>query len=132
MTTTSSPTGVWSDATNGQTLLQNKVSTGGMGPPVRCRPKRSAIVGKRDLGQRAVLNPIVEDGHRPRAVRAMADVELVHEDGEHMPALHRIGDDRGRRLQVGHDAVLEVERELRPGSEVSQPVPSLRCRFPLR
>ena len=64
------------------------------------------------------LDPVVEDGCRPRAVWVLAGVELLHEDGENPPALCRVGDGRGRSRQVGDDAVFEVEGELRSGGEV--------------
>jgi hypothetical protein len=55
----------------------------------------------------------------------VAAVELLGEDGEDAPALRRVDDDRGRRRQVGDEAVLEVEGELRLGGQVGQPVAGL-------
>lgn len=51
---------------------------------------RSIGIREGDLGQRAVLEPLIEDGLRPRAVRAVAAVELLDEDGEDASALLRI------------------------------------------
>ena len=123
------PTGMWSDRRQRSDAAAEQRFTVGTGPPVMCRPKRFSHGRKASLasGLCSTQSSRTGVGHEP--VRAMAVVELVHEDGEHLPALHRIGDARGRRRQVGHNAVLEMERELRPGSEVGQPVPSLRCRY---
>jgi len=78
-----------------------------------------------DLGQRAALHPLIEDSRRPWAVRAAPAVELLDEDGQDAPALRRVDDDRGRRREVGDDAVLEVEVEPRVGGQVGQPVAGL-------
>ena len=67
-------------------------------------------------------DPLIEDGLGPLAVRAVAAVEFLDEVGEDTPALRRVDDHRGRRRQIGDDAVLEVEGELRLGGQVGQPV----------
>jgi hypothetical protein len=52
----------------------------------------------------------------------VAAVELLDEGGEDAPALRRVDDDRGRRRQVGDEAMLEVEGGPRLGGQIRQPV----------
>jgi len=49
----------------------------------------------------------------PAGIAATQSPVFLDEDGEDTPALRWVDDDRGRRRQVGGDAVLEVEGELR-------------------
>src|ERR1700683_257907 len=62
----------------------------GVPPLGRCHCGRaSAGLCEGDLGQRAALHPLIEDGLRPRTVRTAAAVELLGEDGQATPALRR-------------------------------------------
>jgi hypothetical protein len=76
-----------------------------------------------DPRQRTALHPLVQDGLRPRAVDALAMVELLDELGEHATALRRIGDHGGHRRQIGGDTVIEVKdaREWQPQVASSAP-----------
>jgi len=85
-----------------------------------------------DLGQRAALHPLIEDSRRPWAVRAAPAVELLDEDGQDAPALRRVDDDRGRRREVGDDAVLEVEVEPRWAARLANQSRVLGPGIPLR
>ena len=58
----------------------------------------------------------------PRTVRGAAPVELLDDRSEGPATLDRVGDDRGGGRQVGDDAALEVEDEVRFGGQVEQPV----------
>jgi hypothetical protein len=62
-----------------------------------------------DLGQRAALHPLIEDGLRPGTVRTAAAVESLDNDGEDTPALRLVGDDlagrrRSRSAAAGRNA----------------------------
>lgn len=93
---------------------------------------RSVGLRESGLGQRAALYPLIEDGLRPRAVRAVAAVELLDEDGEDTPALRRVDDDRGGGRQVGDDAVLEVEGDRGWAARLASQLRVLDAGIPLR
>lgn len=105
-----------------------QIDRSGRYPRTGCSPVRTAArllsVGlhEGDLGQRAALHPLTEDGLRPRTARAVAAVELLDEKGEDAPALRRLNDDRGRRRQ-SPQAIITVaaalKRNLRTRVDVS-------------
>ena len=55
----------------------------------------SVVFDEADFCQWTVLDPFVEDGCRPRAVGAVAVVELIDEVGKHTTSLRRVSDDCG-------------------------------------
>src|SRR5260370_4931459 len=72
-----------------------------------------------DLGQRAALHPLIDDGLRPRTVRAVAAAELLDEEGEDTPALRPVDNDHGRPRHGRDEPPLVVAGDLRLASAVS-------------
>jgi hypothetical protein len=87
--------------------------------------KQLVRVDEVDFCERTFCHPLFE---RPLTIWRRSAIESLNNVGENTATLSGIGNHGRDRRQIGHDAPLEVKREVRIGREIEKPISRSRSR----